>query len=245
MCCNPSKVVYSGRDLETSNSEKAFTNMNKTRFFVLTAVALLAFCMVSPAANLILNGDFENNTAGVTQFNLSNAAFNGFMPNVTAFGTAQEIDIITGTDFGIAPESGNWKLGIHTQTGGPFDAFSMTLSSALVAGNSYSLQFFGAQLSGSTSTIQIGVSTSPTSFGTLIFTGSPTSTTAWTQFNTTFAAPVSGSYITVENVNIGDYSFVDNFSLTGSTSTPEPSALFLLGTGVVGLAGVLRRKLML
>jgi hypothetical protein len=47
----------------------------------------------------------------------------------------------------------------------------------------------------------------------------------------------------VENVNIGDYSFVDNFSLAGSTSTPEPSALFLLGTGVVGLAGVLRRKI--
>ena len=217
--------------------------MNKMRLLTLTTMALLAFCVVSPAANLILNGDFENNTAGTTQFNLSNAAFNGFMPNVTAFGTAQEIDIITGTAFGIAPESGNWKLGIHTQTGGAFDAFSMTLSSALVAGNSYTLQFFGAQLAGFTSTIQIGVSTSPTAFGTSIFTGSPSSSTTWTQFNATFLAPVSGSYITVENVNIGDYSFVDNFSLAGSTSTPEPSALFLLGTGVVGLAGVLRRKI--
>ena len=74
----------------------------------------------------------------------------------------------------------------------------------------------------------IGVSPSPTAFGTLIFTGSPTSSTAWTQFGTTFSAPVSGSYITVQNVNIGDYSFVDNFSLSGSTSVPEPSALFLL-----------------
>jgi len=226
-----------------SNTEEAYPNMNKTRFFALTAVALLAFCMVSPAANLFLNGDFENNTAGTTQFNLSNAAFNSLMADTTAFGTAQEIDIITGTDFGIAPESGNWKLGIHTQTGGAFDAFSMTLSSSLVSGNSYSLQFFGALFPGLTSTIAIGVSTSPTDFGTLVFTGSPTSSTAWTQFNTTFSAPVSGSYITVENVNIGDYSFVDNFSLAGSTSVPEPSAILLLGTGVVGLAGVLRRKI--
>jgi hypothetical protein len=218
--------------------------MNKTSFFPLTIVVLLAFCVVSPASNLILNGDFENNTAGTTQFNLSNAAFNGFMPNVTAFGTAQEIDIITGTDFGIAPESGNWKLGIHTQTGGPYDAFSMTLSSPMVAGNTYSLQFFAALESGLVADIEIGVSNSPTSFGTQIFTGIPTSSTAWTQFNTTFTAPISGSYITVENLNLGDYSFVDNFSLSGNTSTPEPSSLFLLGTGVVGLAGILRRKLM-
>jgi len=33
------------------------------------------------------------------------------------------------------------------------------------------------------------------------------------------------------------------FYLTGGTSTPEPGTLALLGTGVVGLAGMLRRKL--
>ncbi|HVP56058.1 MAG TPA: PEP-CTERM sorting domain-containing protein [Candidatus Eisenbacteria bacterium] len=217
--------------------------MNNRRYLLLTVAALLAMCAASSASNLILNGDFENTSAGTTQFNLSNAAFNALMPNVTAFGTAQEIDIITSTDFGIAPESGNWKLGIHTQSGGAYDAFSMTLSSPLVAGNTYSLQFFGAQLSGFVADIIIGVSNSPTSFGTQIFSAVPTSPTAWSQFNTSFTAPISGSYITVQNLNLNDYSFVDNFSLTGNSTIPEPSSLVLLGTAVAGLAGGLRRKL--
>jgi hypothetical protein len=210
--------------------------MNKIGFFALTAVSLLAFCVVSPAGNLILNGDFDNNTAGTTQFNVSNAAFNGFMADATAFGTAQEIDIIKGTDYLIPPESGNWKLGIATNFLGEYDAFSLSLSSALVAGNNYRLQFFGAlEIAGFPSEVAIGVSSSATDFGTQIFSGTPTSPDAWTQFDVAFQAPINASYITV--LNLKGYTFVDNFSIDGTSSTPEPSSLFLLGTGVVVLAG--------
>src|SRR5215831_1415240 len=130
------------------------------------------------AANIVLNGDFENNSAGTTHFNLSDSAFNVFMSNAIAFGTAQEIDIVTSTDFGIAPESGNWKLGIHTQSSGANDAFSLTFSTPLVVGNTYSLQFFAAQYTGHVADISVGLSNSATSFGTQIFTGVPTSTSA-------------------------------------------------------------------
>ena len=42
----------------------------------------------------------------------------------------------------------------------------------------------------------------------------------------------------------GDYVFIDNFEFNGTgTSTPEPSSLLLLGSGILGLAGVIRRKL--
>ena len=57
-------------------------------------------------------------------------------------------------------------------------------------------------------------------------------------FAPTFVAP--GSYV------IKDQTYPNDVDLNGSvtiSSTPEPSSLALLGTGVLGLAGLVRRKL--
>jgi hypothetical protein len=35
---------------------------------------------------------------------------------------------------------------------------------------------------------------------------------------------------------------VDAFTITGGTSTPEPGTLVMFGSGIIGLAGMLRRK---
>src|SRR4051794_38380890 len=82
----------------------------------------------SPAQNLILNGDFEHNGATVTEYNLDNATFNAHVYHCTAFGTAQEIDLITGHPYGLPPQSGSWKLALHREYNGPNDAFSFNLS---------------------------------------------------------------------------------------------------------------------
>jgi hypothetical protein len=190
-------------------------------------------------ANLIINGDFEDNTAVSTTYNMSNTTFNSTVANATAFGTSEEIDLVTGSDFGIEPQSGNWKLGLHQRTNGPtkVDAFSLNLSSPVVTGNSYSLQFFAAGLSNEPlGPVQIGLSNSATNFGTLIFSGTPAGTNSWTQFDHDFVAPVNALYLTVRNTTIDDmFAFVDNFTLV-----PEPTTVALLTLGA--LTALRRRK---
>jgi hypothetical protein len=73
----------------------------------------------------------------------------------------------------------------------------------------------------------------------------PTTNGAWTQFTFTETGTGSDSisfnfrddpaYIALDNVSVS--------SSSGTGSTPEPSSFLLLGSGVVALGGVVRRKL--
>jgi hypothetical protein len=207
--------------------------------------ALLIVLLVATIshANILLNGDFESNSASATLYNLSNTNFNAVVANVTAFGTAGEIDLVMNGDYGISPQSGNWKLGVHTQSGGNFDGFTFDLLSPIVSGVAYELTFYAAKNIFATlpSEIQIGISNSSTDFGALIFQGSATSTNAWTKFDYTFNAPTNALFLTVRSGQPETYSFVDNFSLNTATSVPEPATMLLLGSGLLGLVGLRKR----
>ncbi|MBK7667880.1 MAG: hypothetical protein IPJ32_11410 [Sphingobacteriaceae bacterium] len=66
----------------------------------LKTLVFVLFANISLAQNF-LNGSFENNTAaGIDRINLSNAAFNGFMPNVNSYGTTPNLDIIQSPTWG-------------------------------------------------------------------------------------------------------------------------------------------------
>jgi hypothetical protein len=206
---------------------------------VFIVLLLVAFFAVSAHANLIINGDFEDNTASQTEYNLYHAEFNSTVANATAFGGANEIELATGTDWGLRAQSGQWKLGLHKKSDSSLkiDAFSFDLSVPIVSGNTYTLQFFAAGKNGSgpIGPVEVGLSNDPEAFGTQIFTGTPTSTTVWTQFDHVFVAPENAMYLTVRNATSPQemYAFVDNFSIV-----PEPMTICLLGLG--GL--ILRRR---
>lgn len=214
--------------------------------WIIPLVFMIHALIAAPAgANLILNWDFENNSATETFFNLTNSDFNALVPDVTAFGSAEEIDLVTGTGFGIAPQSGAWKLGLHSQAigdNGP-DAFSMALSSPILIGTSYDLSFFAARYQGVLgdlpSSFEIGLSSISTAFGTTIYAAGATSPSVWDSFSLQFLAPANASYLTMRVTGDDTYTFVDNFSLDATTTTPipEPSTVLLVGIGIAGMIG--------
>lgn len=165
-------------------------------------------------------------------FNISNAGFTAAMANATGFGEANELDIMqappcTG-DFGFPAQSGAFKIGLHQRTFAGEEAFSLELTSPVIAGQAYTLTFFASQLVDAVAgPVEVGLSSSATDFGTLVATGLPLSAEAWTEFTSTFVAPVDAAHLTVRQSTVFDsFSFVDNFQLG------EPAECFLvLGSG--------------
>lgn len=189
-------------------------------FKTIVIVSTLFFLAVSTStAQKFLNGDFENTTAptGIDQINLPNQSFNAMMANNFAFGTYGDMDIINTSNYSGAAQHGSWFVAF---TGGGTDAISMELSSAMVAGKSYSITFWDKASTGFvTQAFQIGVSTEKDILGTVVYTGQPPVIGVWSKRSFRFVAPVSGKYITVQLAGISDISHwaqADNFSITAS-----------------------------
>jgi hypothetical protein len=208
-------------------------------------VALIFATVASSHANLIINGSFEINSAPATLYNNSNANFNSRMSNATSYGDPAELDIITFGGFGLAPQNGSWKVALANGQG--LDAFTLELSSNMIAGRSYDLTFWAyrdTSFTSGTNSLKIGVSDSATASGTEVYnTGTGLSSSQWNKFSTTFVAPVTGGRLSVyNNVQVGattTWIHVDNFNLV--EAVPEPATMTALGLGLA-LAARRRRK---
>lgn len=169
-------------------------------------------------AQSFLNGSFENNSSGgVDQINMTNAAYNAMMANSVAFGTTGDMDILTNATYG-APQDGTYYVAL---TGGGTDAFSLKLSTPMIAGASYTVSFYDRAYSFPPFVFEIGLSTVDTNFGTNIYTApSVPAVGVWTLHTFTFTAPNNGQYITVQgNATLSTWGLVDNFSILTPTDS--------------------------
>jgi hypothetical protein len=183
----------------------------------------------APGANLILNGDFENNYFYVRgcHFNLSNTTVSNAMVNVKAFGRANEIDVMndsTSCSYAGPPQSGITKLAIVGRPDGQGgDEIAFDISPPVAFGNAYTVTFYawcGVTSNPNIGAVEIGLSSSASAFGTSVFSGVP-ATNGWTLLTTTFIAPVNAAFMTVrvDPTTVG-WVHIDNFSLVAGGATP-------------------------
>lgn len=166
----------------------------------------------------IINGSFENNTAGGDQINLTNADMNKMLPDVYSFGSYGDVDIIKSNTYGNGAQDKSCYIAL---TGGGTDIVAMALTAPLSAGKTYSLSFYDRRYSGySASPFQVGVSETNNSFGETVYTSpQEPQLSVWTLRTFTFTAPNRAKYITLKMASgdINVWAQVDNFVLNPTT----------------------------
>lgn len=191
-----------------------------------TPKPLLAACVFllmldAALAQSFVNGNLEVNVSPGCNWNMSNSAFNSLMTGVTAFGAAGEVDIQESTCGYSQAQSGDYFISIHQQSSGITDEVAFSLTSPLVAGNIYAIRYYDQAntIWDSPGRVEIGLSTTPNSFGTVIHSSYP-EVSKWTEQSFTFTAPITASYVTVRvwteetETDLTGWTFIDNFSFT-------------------------------
>jgi len=187
------------------------------------AAAVACSAGVACAQELVINGSFEDTSATATQYNLSNFAFNALMPDTTAFGADEELDVMdAGAIYGSAPIEGDWKIGVsHGDFADPIvDALALHLHEPIVFGRRYELTLVAQSalepFSPELAAVEFGVSDDPLSFGTRALVTPQIGGDGWQTLGFAFDAPADGAYLTVRGTIGPDaWTHIDLVSLVG------------------------------
>ena len=79
------------------------------------------------AQNFLLNGNFEDNIAGVCSLNLTNHDFDSIMSNCYGIGTGNEIDVQDSACGYSTPANGHWFISLATQPNIRYDVVSLKI----------------------------------------------------------------------------------------------------------------------
>lgn len=163
--------------------------------------------------NEFFNYNFEAHSApnGVGYMNY--ATFNSTMDSVSAFGNVGSgIYVVPHTSipssFGSMPGN-DWLLVLR----GGGESISLKPWYGFVAGQEYCLYWYDRKISGNAvPRVEVGLSNSPVSFGTLVASSTDTLMNDWGPAYASFIAPVSASYMTIRTSGVAtDLSALDFF----------------------------------
>jgi hypothetical protein len=156
----------------------------------------------------------------------------------TGSGTASSLDfgiwVITGT----TPTTVSWSLGTSA-FGSDIASGTSALSFTFFSTTPFGFDVYAATVTGLSGSFSAGSSYWLTLGGAFDSGGNPA---AWDVNNGPATCDFAVSGVPVGDCGAGGEAFTLNSS---SSAVPEPGSIMMLGTGVLGLAGVLRRKISL
>lgn len=212
----------------------------------MTAGAVLAMVSFGAQANLLTNGSFEDPVIGGAEINCAGGACTGWSEFGAAFAVKDFVFSVGAADgtqmlktFGVSGVFQEFAVNPGDVVDFSADAAS-PVEDAIQAGRvaAANIEWFDAGGN------QIAVS-----FGSTIDSTTPTNT--WTQIAVLGAAAPAGAVLARTVLITGDFvtpgaggtALFDNASVTiGGAVVPVPAAVWLFGSGLLGLVGVARRK---
>ncbi len=192
----------------------------------------------------LLNGGFEQGNANTCLYNLVNGQFNFAVQNVQSFGNTPnagsfgEADVLVGGCLA-GPYSGQRAVMVACEAT-TTDRLAFTLDQPMQAGVPYRLSLMAyawTQFNPVVHALEVGVSTSATSFGTAVGTVNPQAMT-WNAHEVHFTLAQNASFLTLQVVldGVNGAVIIDDLVLESTASVADEvaaAAPFLRGT-VVG-----------